>query len=50
MLTYCLKCITESVNPKVSKTKIGRTTVSSKCDVCGIKKSTFVKNKKQKDY
>ena len=43
MLTYCLKCSTESVDSKVSKTKIGRTTLSSKYGVCGIKKSTFVK-------
>ena len=45
MLTYCLKCrkITKSKNPKVVKTKNGRIMLLSKCEVCDIKKSTFIK-------
>ena len=40
MLTYCLKCKknTESINPKVSKTKNGKTIILSKCAVCNRKK------------
>ena len=45
MLTYCLKCrkITKSKNPKVVKTKNGRIMLLSKCEVCDINKSTFIK-------
>ena len=34
---------TESVDLKMLKTKTGRTMLSSKCAVCGSKKSRFVK-------
>ena len=39
MLSYCLKCRknTESINPKVSKTKNGKTMISN-CAICGSKK------------
>ena len=40
MLSYCLKCRknTESKNPKVVKTKYGGIMLSSKCEVCDMKK------------
>ena len=52
MLSYCLNCKknTESIDPKVSATSNGRTMILSKCAICDNKKSTFIKNKKQKDY
>ena len=45
MLTYCIKCRkkTENLNSKIFKTKHGRLIMQSKCPVCGIKKSRFVK-------
>ena len=50
MLSYCLKCRknTESINPKVSKTKIGKTMILSKCAICGSKKSKFIKEQQAK--
>ena len=50
MLTYCLKCKkdTENVNPKVLKTKNGKTMPSSKCVVCSKKKSRFLKEQEAK--
>ena len=48
MLWCCLKCRknTESKNSKVVKTKNGRTMLLSKCAVCDIKKSKFIKKEK----
>ena len=45
MLTYCVKCRknTENVNSKIFKTKNNRLIMPSKCAVCGIKKSRFIK-------
>ena len=45
MLSYCLKCrkITENLNSKIFKTKNDRLIIQSKCSICGIKKSRFVK-------
>ena len=45
MLSYCLKCRknTESKNPKVARTKNGRTTILSKCAMCDGRKSIFMK-------
>ena len=45
MLTYCLKCKrdTEIVNPKVIKTKNGKTMLLSGRTVCGNKISRFMK-------
>ena len=45
MLTYCLKCKkdTDSVDSIVLKTKNGRPMLSSKCAICGSKKSRFMK-------
>ena len=45
MLSYTLKCRknTESKNPKVAMSKIGRIMLLSKCAVCDSKKSKFIK-------
>ena len=45
LLYYCLKCRknTESINPKVAKTKNGRIIVLSKCAVFDSEKSKFIK-------
>ena len=50
MKSYCLQCRknTENINPKVSKTSNGKTTVLSKCERCGSKKSRFIKNQEAK--
>ena len=50
MLSYCLKCKkkTESINPKVLKTTNGKTIILSKCTLCGIKKSKFIKEQQAK--
>ena len=52
MLSYCLKCKkkknTESIDPKVSKTRNGKTMVLSKCAICGSKKSKFIKEQQAK--
>ena len=50
MLIYCVKCrkSTENLNSKIFKTKNVRLIMQSKCPVCGIKKSRFVKEKKAK--
>ena len=52
MESYCLKCIknTENINPKVLKTRAGRTIVLSKCAICGTKNQDLLKIKKQNDY
>ena len=44
MLTYCLKCRknTKNKDAKMEKTKNGRLILSSKCAVCGNKKSRFM--------
>ena len=48
MLSYCEKCrkSTENLNSKISKTKIN-IIMQSKCAVCGIKKSRFLKQQKK---
>ena len=45
MKTYCMKCKkgTENIDPKIFRTKNNRLIMQSKCSVCGIKKSRFVK-------
>ena len=50
MLTCCVKCRekTENLNSKIFKTKNGRVIMQSKCPVCGIKKSRFVKRQEAK--
>ena len=50
MLTYCVKCRkdTENIDPKMVRTKNNRLIMQSKCPVCGIKKSRFVKEQEGK--
>ena len=45
MKTYCMKCRnnTESIDPKIVRPIINRLVMLSKCSICGIKKSRFVK-------
>ena len=48
--TYCVKCrkVTENIDPKMVRTKNKRLVMQSKCSVCGIKKSKFVKEQEAK--
>ena len=50
MNTYCVKCKkdTENLNSKMFRTKNNRLIMQSKCPVCGIKKSRFVKEQEAK--
>ena len=50
MKSYCSKCRkdTENINRRVSKTSNGRAMLSSKCPICGSKKSRFIKNQEAK--
>ena len=45
MNSYCVKCKkdTKSLNSKIFKTKNNRLMMQSKCPVCEIKKSRFMK-------
>ena len=50
MNTYCVKCRknTENIDPKMVRTRNNRLIMQSKCSVCGIKKSRFVKKQEAK--
>ena len=50
MLIYCVKCRkdTENIHPKMVRAKNSRLIMESKCSVCGIKKSRFVKEHEAK--
>ena len=50
MKTYCVKCRkdTKTIDPKMVRTKNNRFVMQSKCSVCGIKKSRFVKEQAAK--
>ena len=50
MFTYRLKCKknTKNVDAKILKTKNGRLNLSSRCAVCGSKKSRFMKEQEAK--
>ena len=50
MNTYCLKCKanTDNIDPKIFKTKNNRLLMQSKCNVCGTKKSRFIKKQDAK--
>ena len=50
MKTYCVKCRkdTENIDPKMFRTKNNRLIMQSKCPVCGIKKSRFLKEQEAK--
>ena len=49
MKTYCVKCKkdTEVIDPKIVRTK-NRLVMQSKCSVCRIKKSRFLKEQEAK--
>ena len=38
----------KSINPKVSKTSNGKAIILSTCDICGSKKSKFIKGQQAK--
>ena len=46
MKSYCLKWRkdTENIDQTVSNTSNGRKTILSKCEICGYKKSRFIKD------
>ena len=50
MKTYCMKCRkdTENIDPKIFETKNDRLIMQSKCPVCRIKRSRFVKEQEAK--
>ena len=50
MKTYCVKCRkdNENIDPKMVRTKNNRLIIQSKCPVCGIKRSRFVKEQEAK--
>ena len=50
MKTYCIKCRknTQNIDPKMVRTKNNRLIMRSKCLVCGIKRSKFVKEQEAK--
>ena len=50
MKTYCVKCKkdTENIDPKIVRTENNRLVMKSKCSVCRIKKSKFIKEQKAK--
>ena len=43
--TYCLLCrkYTKSTDPRIVKSKNGRSMIQSNCAICGSKKSRFIK-------
>ena len=51
-MTYCIKCKkdTENIDPKIVRTKNNRLVMQSKCSICGIKKSRFIKEQEAKGY
>ena len=52
MLAYCLKCTknTENIHSKVLETKKSKLMLSSKCAICGNKKSRFMKEEEVKRF
>ena len=51
MKTYCVKCKkdTENINPKMVRTNNNRLILQSKCPICGIMRTRFVKEQEPKD-
>ena len=51
MNTYCVKCRkdTENTDTKIVRAKNNRLVMQSKCSVCGIRKSRFLKEQEAKD-
>ena len=50
MMKYCVKCKenTKNIDSKMLETKSSRLMLSSKCAICGIKKSRFLKDQQAK--
>ena len=50
MKTYCMKCgkDTEDIDSKIVRTKNNRLVMQSKCSLCGVKISRFVKEQEAK--
>ena len=50
MKSYCLKCKkdTKNTDPKVSSTSNSRVMILLICEICGRKKSRFIKNQEAK--
>ena len=50
MKSYCVKCRrdTGNIDPKMVRTKNNKLVMQSKCSICGIKKSRFVKEEEAK--
>ena len=50
MSTYCIKYRkdTKNIDPKIVRAKNNRLVMQSKCFVCGIKKSRFIKEQEGK--
>ena len=50
MKTYCVKCRkdTENIDPRMVRTKNNRLIMKSKCFVCAVKNSRFVKEQEAK--
>ena len=50
MKSYCVKCkkSTENIDSKIVRTKNNRLVMQSKCSICKIKKSRFVKEQEAK--
>ena len=50
MSSYCLKCgrNAENINPRISNTSYGKTTLLSNCVICGSKKPRFIKKQEAK--
>ena len=50
MNTYCVKCRkdTENIDTKIVRAKNNRLVMQSKCSVCGIRKSRFLKEQEAK--
>ena len=50
MKIHCIKCRknTENIDPKMIRTKNNKLIMQSKCPVCKIKKSRFVKEQEAK--
>ena len=50
MKSYCVECKSDTtdIDPKMYRTKNNRLVIQSRCPVCGIKKSRFVKKQEAK--
>ena len=50
MKTYCVNCRkdTENIDPRIVSTKNNRLVMQSRCSVCRIRKSRFIKEQEAK--